>query len=103
MSGEPVLDIRHLTIRAGDGRPLVEDLSLHAERGDHVALIGESGSGKSLTSLAVMGLLPTGMSASGSIRVCGQEMVGTPDRVTRRLRGARMGIVFQEPMTALDP
>lgn len=103
MSDEPVLDIRHLTIRAGDGRTLVEDLNLRAEAGEHVALIGESGSGKSLTSVAVMGLLPAGLHVAGSIRVCGQEVVGTPDRITRQLRGTRMGIVFQEPMTALDP
>ena len=86
-------------LRVGDG--LVDDVSLHLDRGQRLGLIGESGSGKSLTALSVMGLhdLPV----AGSIRFDGQELVGLADQRHRRLRGERMAMVFQEPMSALDP
>ncbi|GAA3754747.1 hypothetical protein GCM10022240_04740 [Microbacterium kribbense] len=100
---EPALAVEHLTIRTDDGRVLVDDLSLEVPSGARLALIGESGSGKSLTSLAIMGLLPDGMTAAGSIRVAGHEMVGVSDAAARRVRGRTVGIVFQEPLTALDP
>jgi peptide/nickel transport system ATP-binding protein len=100
---EPLLEVRGLTVRSDEGRVLVDDLSLSVQPGARLALIGESGSGKSLTSLAIMGLLPDGMMATGSIRVAGHEMVGVPDAASRRVRGRRVGIVFQEPLTALDP
>src|SRR5690606_35623434 len=66
-------------------------------------LIGESGSGKSLSSLAITGLLPSGLSANGSVVLAGQQVIGTPDRRLDRLRGTAAAIVFQEPLTALDP
>ncbi|MDD7582416.1 MAG: ATP-binding cassette domain-containing protein, partial [Mycobacteriaceae bacterium] len=86
-------------LRVGDR--LVDDVTLHLDRGQRLGLIGESGSGKSLTALSVMGLhdLPV----SGSIRFDGQELVGLADKRHRRLRGNRMAMVFQEPMSALDP
>ncbi len=100
---EPLLSVESLTVRTDDGKVLVDDLSLSAAAGSRLALIGESGSGKSLTSLAIMGLLPDGLAAEGSIRVAGHEMVRVADAAARRVRGRRVGIVFQEPLTALDP
>lgn len=94
-----VLEIENLCI--GDG--LVRDVSLRIARGERVGLIGQSGSGKSLTALAVMGLLPETLRPTGSVRLGGTEVVGLDDRRMRRLRGRKAAMVFQEPMTALDP
>jgi peptide/nickel transport system ATP-binding protein len=98
-----ILEVDGLTVRAPDGRALVENVSFEVGAGRRLALIGESGSGKSLTSLAVMGLLPEGLTASGSVRVGGAEVVGARERMLNGMRGRRIGIVFQEPLTALDP
>jgi peptide/nickel transport system ATP-binding protein len=73
------------------------------QRGDTVGLIGESGCGKSITALALMGLLPEGAAVSGSIRFDGQELTTLDDDAMCRLRGRRIGMIFQEPMTALNP
>lgn len=97
-----LLDIRNLSVHAGS-KALVRDLSFTLERGERIGLIGESGSGKSLSSLAATGLLPAGLTASGSVRLAGREVIGTPDRVLNQLRGTAVAIVFQEPLTALDP
>ncbi len=72
-------------------------------RGETLGVIGESGCGKSMTALALMGLLPERARVAGSILLAGQELVGLPDRAMCRLRGDRIGMVFQEPMTALNP
>jgi peptide/nickel transport system ATP-binding protein len=103
-AGTRAVDVEGLTIRSG-GRDLVSDLSFHIERGERVGLIGESGSGKSLTSLAVMGLLPETLDAEGSVRVGadGRNLVGLGEGELARLRGTRAAMVFQEPMTALNP
>lgn len=82
---------------------ILDDVSFEINRGERVGLIGESGSGKSMTALAIMGLLPPSLKATGSVTVDGTEMVGARDRVTRALRGSTVAMVFQEPMTALDP
>jgi peptide/nickel transport system ATP-binding protein len=71
--------------------------------GETVGLIGESGSGKSLTALAVMGLLPEGAQAGGHVRLDGRELLGLDERAYGELRGQRIGMIFQEPMTALNP
>jgi peptide/nickel transport system ATP-binding protein len=76
---------------------------LELARGQSLGLIGESGSGKSMTALAVMGLLPDGARASGSVRFDGQELTTLPEPALCALRGRRIGMVFQEPMTALNP
>jgi oligopeptide/dipeptide ABC transporter ATP-binding protein len=81
----------------------VRDLSFSLERGQTLGLVGESGSGKSLTALALLGLLPQGTQVRGSIRLHGQELLGLPDAALCRIRGQRMAMVFQEPMTALNP
>jgi peptide/nickel transport system ATP-binding protein len=86
-----------------DGRRVVDGISFEVADGARLGLIGESGSGKSLTALAVLGLLPDGATASGSIRWNGTELIGMPDRELAKLRGDDLGIVFQEPRTALNP
>lgn len=88
-------------LRVGDG--LLDGITFTVGRGERVGLIGESGSGKSLTALSIMGLLPRGLSAAGSVVLDGQELVGLSDRRMRPLRGKVVSMVFQEPMTALDP
>ena len=81
----------------------VRDVSFTLERGHSLGLIGESGSGKSITVMALMGLLPENARITGSIRFDGQELVGKPERDMCALRGDRIGMIFQEPMTALNP
>ncbi|RKR91648.1 peptide/nickel transport system ATP-binding protein [Micromonospora pisi] len=97
-----ILTAEQLTITLDD-RPLVQNMSLELDARDRVGLIGESGSGKSLTALALLGLLPEGMRVSGRITVDGRDLVGAPDRDWRRVRGNTVSMVFQEPLTALDP
>lgn len=96
------LSVEQLVIEI-DGRRVVDGVSFEVPDGSRLGLIGESGSGKSLTALAVLGLLPDGARASGSIRWDGVELIGMPDRELARLRGDDIGIVFQEPRTALNP
>jgi peptide/nickel transport system ATP-binding protein len=96
------LEVRELRIVIGD-RTVVDGISFDVPDGARVGLIGESGSGKSLTALAILGLLPDGASASGSVRWGGRELLGLPDRELAELRGDEIGIVFQEPRTALNP
>jgi len=78
-------------------------VSFSLARGETLGLIGESGCGKSITALALMGLLPDGARVAGSIRLHGRELVGLPEAELCQLRGDRIGMVFQEPMTALNP
>jgi len=96
------LQVQDLVIEIG-GRRVVDGVSFTVTDGARVGLIGESGSGKSLTALAVLGLLPEGATARGSIRWDGRELIGLPDRRLAELRGDEIGIVFQEPRTALNP
>jgi len=96
------LEIDHLTVTIGD-RAVVDDLSLRLDDGARLGLIGESGSGKSLTTLAVLGLLPRTARVAGSVRLDGRELLGLPERDLARVRGAVVGTVFQDPRTALDP
>ncbi len=99
-----VLTVGGLTVRA-HGHALVEDVDFGIRTGERVGLIGESGSGKSLTALALMGLLPEGLQASGSVAVAGvgHDLVGAGEYAMSRVRGKDIGMVFQEPMTALNP
>jgi peptide/nickel transport system ATP-binding protein len=82
---------------------LVRNVSFGIARGERVGLIGESGSGKSLTALSIMGLLPEELGASGSVKLDGRELLGAPEKELSRLRGNDLSMVFQEPMTALNP
>ena len=96
------LAVRGLSVRIA-GRTVLDDVTFAVPPGQRVGVIGASGSGKSMTSLAVMGLEPAGATVRGSIRLDGRELVGLPDRERARTRGAEIGMVFQEPGTALDP
>ena len=96
------LEVRDLVVEL-DGSRVVDGVSFDVPDGARVGLIGESGSGKSLTALAMLGLLPEGATASGSVRWDGRELIGLPDRELATLRGDEIGIVFQEPRTALNP
>ncbi|MGN9820480.1 ATP-binding cassette domain-containing protein [Streptomyces sp. SD11] len=102
-SGDTLLDVRGLTVRTDDGRVLVDDLSFTVASGERLGLIGESGSGKSLTTLALLGLLPDGMTATGSVELAGTQIVGAPEKRLTAVRGRDAAVVFQEPLTALDP
>ncbi|MGG7463372.1 ATP-binding cassette domain-containing protein [Plantibacter sp. YIM 135347] len=103
VNSAPVLDVSGLTVRATPDRPLVDDLGFTIAAGARLGLIGESGSGKSLTSLAVTGLLPDALRASGSVQLGGTQVIGATERALQPLRGPIASIVFQEPLTALDP
>ncbi len=97
-----LLQVDNLSIRHAD-RLLVSDVSLSVAAGERVGLIGESGSGKSLTALAAIGLLPEGMTAAGSVLLGGKQVIGAADRDVVGLRGAAVATIFQESLTALDP
>jgi len=104
----PVLAVDDLAVSFGDGAEevrAVEGLSLTVAAAETVALVGESGSGKSVTALSVLQLLPYPLAhhPSGSIRVAGEEMMGAPPERLHRVRGEVVGMVFQEPMTSLNP
>ena len=85
------------------GTPVLNGVSFRIAPGQIVALTGESGSGKSMTALAAMGLLPDGAVASGQVRLAGRDVLTTPEPALCRMRGREVGMVFQEPMTALNP
>ncbi len=102
----PLLEIENLNIgfrsRAGLA-PAVRDISLYVEEGETVALVGESGSGKSVTALSILQLLADSAEASGSIRYQGRELMDAGKRTMRDVRGDDISMIFQEPMTALNP
>ena len=99
-----LLRVDDLTITFGRRRSVAVDaVSFELGAGQRLGIIGESGSGKTVTALAVMGLLPETARVSGSITLDGHELVGMPDSALARLRGDLVSMVFQEPMTALDP
>ena len=99
-----ILEVADLAV-AFRGEEVVSDVDFAIERGETVALVGESGSGKSVTALSVMQLLPYQYASHprGSIRVDGREVVGASEDDMLKVRGERVGMVFQEPMTSLNP
>ncbi len=99
----PLLEVTDLTVAFGRRTPAVRGVSFTVAPGQRLGLIGESGSGKTVTSLAIMGLLPEYARVTGSIRLAGAELVGLSDRALSRVRGDEVTMIFQEPMTALDP
>ncbi|TCT05441.1 peptide/nickel transport system ATP-binding protein [Tepidamorphus gemmatus] len=82
---------------------VLHHVDLRIGAGEAVGLVGESGCGKSMTALAVMGLMPPAAETSGSIRLAGEDLLGRSDAAMSRVRGRRIGMIFQEPMTALNP
>jgi peptide/nickel transport system ATP-binding protein len=103
-AAQRVIAVERLSLRVGH-HDLLHDLTFSIERGERVGLIGESGSGKSLTSLAILGLLPERSVLTGSVRLAGvdHDLVGASERQLSALRGRDVSMVFQEPMTALNP
>ncbi|MGI0117561.1 ABC transporter ATP-binding protein [Zooshikella sp. RANM57] len=103
MSQPSLLEVENLMIQFGQ-QTAVSDISFTLNRGKTLALVGESGSGKSVTALATLGLLPAQAHfPKGSVRWQGQELLGATDVALRRLRGNRVSMIFQEPMTSLNP
>jgi peptide/nickel transport system ATP-binding protein len=98
----PLLDLQHVSIDFGS-KPAVGDLSLSIAPGESLGLVGESGSGKSATALAIMRLLPPQARTSGRILWNGQDLLTLSEESIRSLRGRQMAMIFQEPMTALNP
>lgn len=99
-----LLEVVDLTVNFGRRRRrAVDAVSLRLDAGQRLGVIGESGSGKTVTALAVMGLLPDNAVTSGSITLAGQDITGLAEPELARLRGNTVSMVFQEPMTALDP
>jgi peptide/nickel transport system ATP-binding protein len=98
-----VSNLRVTLDRRGEAVPVIDDLSLDIQEGEIVGMVGESGSGKTMTALAVLQLLPRGARVSGSIRLDGQELLDLPESELQQVRGARVGMVFQEPVAALNP
>src|SRR5882672_4434523 len=98
----PVLVAEDLTVRVG-AIEVVHQLSFTLQAGQRAGLIGESGSGKTLTALAIMGLLPEGLSATGRVLYQGRDLLAMSERDLCEIRGDRLAMIFQEPMTALNP
>ena len=94
--------IRHLNI-AINGKPIVDDVDLDIADGERVGLVGSSGSGKSMIARAMMGLLPATAQVTGSVELGGTQIVGASDAAVADLRGRYVGMVFQNPSTALNP
>jgi peptide/nickel transport system ATP-binding protein len=103
---EPVLSVRDLRVSFGSRRgsaPVVVGVDLDVHERETLAVVGESGSGKSVSMLAVLGLLPPSARVDGSVLVRGEEVLGAGPERLRQLRGRQIGMVFQDPMTSLNP
>ena len=101
-----LLEVEHLSLRVRRGRAhahLLEGVGFSLPAGGTLGVVGESGCGKSMLALALIGLLPRGVRATGVIRLDGTDLVPMPERTRRRWRGRRIAAVFQEPMRALNP
>jgi oligopeptide/dipeptide ABC transporter ATP-binding protein len=102
-----LLEVDNLSTHIQLSRSVVQavgNVSLRIEQGETLGLVGESGSGKSMTGLSILGLLPPGGKiVSGSVRIAGQELVGMPEPQLRKYRGNEVAMIFQDPLTSLDP
>ncbi len=106
MSEPPLLAVAGLTVDLDTARgpaQAVRGVDIVLGRGETLGIVGESGCGKSITALALLGLLPEGARVGGSVRFAGRELLGLPDDALCRVRGDRIGMVFQEPMSSLNP
>jgi len=102
----PLLDVRdlHVTFKTEDGMvSAVRGVDLHVDPGEVLGIVGESGSGKSVTMLAILGLLPNTATITGSAKFRGDELVGRSTKYLRKIRGGKIGMIFQDPLTALNP
>ncbi len=102
----PLLEVDDLTVSLSTARgpaEAVRGVSFALDRGETLGLVGESGSGKSMTALAILGLLPEGARTEGRVRFDGLDLLTLAEAGLCRVRGDRIGVVFQEPMTALNP
>ena len=104
----PLLEIKNLSVDFKNGAQVthaVQNVSFSIEKGEILAVVGESGSGKSVTALSVLQLLPypVAQHPSGSIKFNGEELMHAPDAVLRTIRGNKIAMIFQEPMTSLNP
>ncbi|MDP9651251.1 ABC transporter ATP-binding protein [Paraburkholderia caledonica] len=104
-SGAPIVSVENLSVSFGKTRAnVVKSVSFQIAPGETVAIVGESGSGKSVTSLAIMGLLPAGdCEVTGSVQLAGRSVLSMFENELRRMRGKEVGMIFQEPLTALNP
>jgi oligopeptide/dipeptide ABC transporter ATP-binding protein len=100
---QPLLEVQNLHVTLQNGIEIVRGVDFVAEAGKVIGIVGESGSGKSITMRAALGLPPSRARLSGSIKFRGEELIGASEQRMRRLRGAKIGLVFQDPMTALNP
>src|SRR5580698_2672861 len=98
----PLLDVKDLSIAFGP-HPAVSSISFAIQSGETLGLVGESGSGKSATALAILRLLPPAASITGSIAFASEPLLTLPEPAMRRHRGRDISMIFQEPMTALNP
>jgi len=104
----PLLEVRNLTVEFRTEHGItraVDNISFDVGFGEAMGVVGESGCGKSVTALAILGLIPSppGRIAAGSIKLNGRELVGLPESKLRKIRGSEISMIFQEPMTALNP
>ena len=100
-----LLSIKNLSVEtAYDSRVLVNNVSLEIEKGEAIGVVGESGSGKTLSALSILGLLPRGVQiSSGSILYNGKDLVTCDSETLRSIRGREISMIYQDPMTALNP
>ena len=102
----PILEVEGLNVSFfvdGEWFPAAIDVSYHVDAGEVLAIVGESGSGKTQSSMSLLGLLPVNGRASGSAKLKGKELVGLRGAALRRVRGREIAVIFQEPMTAMNP
>src|SRR5262245_26259494 len=102
IAGGALLEVEHLAISIG-GVALTRDVSFAIARGERVGMVGESGCGKTITGLSLMRLLPRQMRIEGRVAFEGTDLLRLPARAMGGVRGRRIGMIFQEPMSALDP
>ncbi|WP_422372960.1 ABC transporter ATP-binding protein [Hoeflea sp.] len=107
VTGETILDVENLSLEfsgsSGTVRAL-DDVSFSVKRGEILSLVGESGCGKSVTAMTIMGLLPRhGATLRGAVSLAGEDLLGASERRMRTIRGNRIGMIFQDPMTSLNP
>lgn len=104
--GDAILEVDALSVTfpSDDGSlPAVREVSYELRRGEALGIVGESGSGKSVTSMAIMGLLPKNARVDGSVQLMGEEILGLPDKAISEVRGKKIAMIFQDPLTSLNP